>query len=238
MTSISFCIPTSGENPDLQQVLDSIIALNIPEYEIIIVGGTPSKFWNTDKIKHIPFDETIKSKWTTRKKNLAAQAAQNEVLVIMHDYMLFDINWWKEFELFGTHWDICVHEMLNYLGCRADGWRVGHYPGLPWACMVPWDMIDLVQYMCIPGNYTVIKREWFLQHQFDETRTWGQAEDVEWSKRIVPLSHVMPNPKCIVRYNKPREWDQRHCTADLQQMHDHKHIFDKLRHSRIERVNV
>ena len=248
MTSISFGIVTGGNNEkDLQKIVDSIVNLNIPEYEIIIVGGEKLDIPQTPFLRHIPFDESIKAstiaggvpgRWTTRKKNIAVRESQYEVCVVTHDYVSFHPDWYKEFEKFGTHWDICVHRSLNFLGARADEWRIGIYPGLPWACMVPYDMKDLVQYMCIQGNYACVKREHLLKYPFDENRLWGQAEDVEWSKRIVPNSHVVMNPNCIIQYIKPRPWDQRQATEDVAQMNAHMHIFDILRKCRIENAQV
>jgi hypothetical protein len=244
MTSISFCITTGGTNDAaVQEVIDSVTALNIPTYEIIVVGGETTTLALSDIVHHVPFDENSKvhltiyghpGRWTTRKKNLGVQAAQHEVVVIMHDYVKFHADWYEEFEKFGTHWDVCVHQCLNYIGARSDGWRIDRYPGLPWACMVPYDMYDLAPYMAIQGNYAVVKREHFLKYPFDEDRLWGQAEEMEWSRRIVPNSYIRCNPNCIVQYTRPREWDQRHATDDIAQMNAHQHVFDVLRSCRIE----
>ena len=243
MTSISFCITTGGPSKELREVVDSIHALNIPEYEIIIVGGSWTDIPLDDHVQFIPFDESSKAdvtiyghtgRWTTRKKNLGAQAAKYDVLVIMHDYVKFREDWYVEFEKFGTHWDICVHQCLNYLGGRSDGWRIDMYPGLPWACMVPYDMKDMAQYMAIQGNYAVVKREHYLAEPLDDNRLWGQAEEMEWSRRIVPKSHVVCNPNCVVQYNKPKEYDQRQSTEDIAQMNAYMHVFDTLRRCRIE----
>lgn len=243
MTSISFCIATSGTYSGIQEVIDSIQALNIPEYEVIVVGGDSPNFKTDDFVRHIPFDENrlaplvvngFPAREVSRKKNIAARAAKYEVVVIMNDYIKFYPNWYEEFEKFGTHWDICVHQCLNYLGGRADGWRVENFPGLPWGCMVPYDMQDLVQYMGIQGNYHVVKREWYLAEPLDDNRLWGQEEEMEWCRRIMPKSHVVCNPNCIIQYNKPKEWDQRQCTFDVEQMNAHQHIFDIFRSCRIQ----
>ena len=42
--------------------------LNIPEYEIIIVGG--DDIYDQENITHIPFDDTIHPLWITSKKNI------------------------------------------------------------------------------------------------------------------------------------------------------------------------
>ena len=248
MTTISFCITTSGTNDlGVQQTIDSILALNIPTYEIIIVGGESTAIKLNEKIKHIPFDENAKAyitiyghpgRWTTRKKNLAVENSQYEVCVIMHDYIAFHSNWYEEFEKYGTHWDVCVHQCLSYIGARADGWRLHYYPGFPWACMVPYDIHELVPFMAIQGNYAVVKREHFLKYPFDENRLWGQEEEMEWSRRLVPNSYIRCNPNCIVQYTKPREWDYQLATEEIAKMNAHEHIFNAIRSLRIENIRL
>ena len=63
-------------------VIESIVSQNIPNYEIIVVGGkSPSS-----NVKHIPFDETYKKDWITRKKNIITSEARYTNIVYMHDY--------------------------------------------------------------------------------------------------------------------------------------------------------
>jgi glycosyltransferase involved in cell wall biosynthesis len=245
MTTISFCIITSGtEDDQLKRTIDSIIALNIPTYEIVVVGGNSEISNISNRIKWVPFDESSRAseivdnkpgRWITRKKNLSVQNAQYEVCVVIHDYIQFDSNWWIEFEKFGTHWDICVHQILNILGTRAEGFRIDNHPLLPRDCMVPWDMIDLIQYMGISGNYQCIKRERWLEEPMNENLLWGQAEEMEWSRRVVPKFHIKANPHCIVRCGKPRACDYRQSTEDIEKMQAHERVFAALRECRIEK---
>jgi len=62
MNGISFCITTSGTNDaGIQTVIDSVKALNIPNYEIIYVVSLTTTIAQTDIVKHLPFDETVKA---------------------------------------------------------------------------------------------------------------------------------------------------------------------------------
>jgi hypothetical protein len=64
----TFGIITGGNSDDnIQIMVDSIRGQEIPNYEIIIVGKTNIK---GEDITSIPFDETIKNIWHTKKKNL------------------------------------------------------------------------------------------------------------------------------------------------------------------------
>ena len=62
----------------LNQVIDSIINQNIPEYQIVVVGGSKEWYYDTvtnylvDKIpiEGVFFKEDFKPRWITKKKNL------------------------------------------------------------------------------------------------------------------------------------------------------------------------
>lgn len=220
-TGISFIIPTSGTNDQaLNQIINSIEIQKIPEYQIIIVGGLTTTVNRSNTI-HIPFDENVTSTpWTTRKKNTGVLASKYDVLVIMHDYAVFDENWYKEFENFGLDWDLCVHQNLaidpddssKYI--RGNGWRIGQpipgYPELPWAMTVPYDIDCFIPYMPINGSYWCCKKELMLNELLNENLLWGVEphEDDEWSSRVVPFwkgipnnvhTKIVSNSKCITR---------------------------------------
>jgi hypothetical protein len=59
----------------LQEIILSIRNLNIPDYEIIFVGGGDSSGIDGEDIRIIDFDENQKPKWITRKKNIIVQNA-------------------------------------------------------------------------------------------------------------------------------------------------------------------
>jgi hypothetical protein len=65
--------------------------------------------------------------------------------------------------------------------------------------------------MAIQGSYWIIKRDVMLANPLNENLLWGQADDIEWSSRIVPgwqgraadnSLKVAANPRCIARLNK------------------------------------
>lgn len=221
MTGISFVIVTSGTNDNsLNEIIDSIEVQNMSEYEIIIVGGRTTSV-NRKNTTHIPFNEEITRKpWLTRKKNTGIYLAQHDVVVVMHDYYVFDANWYEEFEKFGTDWDICVHQNLackeqNYV--RGNGWRAGPIPGypeIPFAMTIPWDIDCFIPYMAIQGAYWVAKKHVMLEQQLNENLLLGDNDDIEWCERVVPgwLGQrpnqndykVVCNPNCITRNNKAK----------------------------------
>ena len=221
MTGISFIVVTSGTNDDVvNQLIDSIEVLAMPEYEVIVVGGLTTTV-NRKNTIHIPFDENQRpAPWLTRKKNLGSQASKYEVNVIMHDYHAFDPDWYIEFEKFGTDWDICVQQIFmleSQGGQRANGWRMGsipEYPEIPNCMTVPWDIDCFVPYMGIQGAYWVCKRSVMQEEPLNETLLKGQNDDVEWWPRVIPgwqgqnvnqvKYKIVANPNCIIRLTKEK----------------------------------
>jgi hypothetical protein len=225
MTGISFVITTSGTNDEgVEQVIDSIEANNIPEYEILLIGGLKNNIKRKNTI-HIPFDESITEKpWTTRKKNQGVFSSCYDVCVVMHDYVLFDSNWYTEFEKFGIDWDICVHRnRAKSFGktkyADGNGWRLGFnqipgYPEIPMCTPIPRDIDCFVPYMCLDGGYWVCKKHVMLYEPLDESMYHTDPYDMEWSSRVVPgwlgqkISQVgfriVTNPNCITICNKER----------------------------------
>jgi hypothetical protein len=69
-------ITTENTQTYLNDVIGSIRSQNIPNdsYEILIVGNCDLQ--NTIDIKVIPFDDTARSGWTTRKKKYSNKGIQ------------------------------------------------------------------------------------------------------------------------------------------------------------------
>jgi len=219
MNKISFIITTSGANDQhVQPVIDSIQNLKIPHYEVIVVGGQTTTLTGQHLV-HVPFDESIKSApWITRKKNLGVQASKYNTVVIQHDYYTYDPNWYEEYVKFGEDWDICVQQTFSLPeqgSMRCNGWRTGMIPGypeIPFCMTIPWDIDCFVPYMAIQGGFWVAKKRVMLEQPLDENLIWGQAEDIEWSSRVVPgwlgqkLNQndykIVANPNCVTRFTK------------------------------------
>ncbi len=220
MTGISIIVVTSGNNDTgLNQIIDSIELLSIPNYEIVIVGGLTTTLDRTNTV-HIPFDEASAGGgvWLTKKKNLGVKNSKYDVLVIMHDYHIFKPDWYIEFEKFGLNWDICVHQirhMPEQANARGNGWRVEPVPGypeIPYAMSIPWDIDCFIPYMPIQGSYWVAKKHVMLEQPLNENLFAGQSDDIEWSARVVPGwmgqrvdqigYRIVVNPKCRLHLNK------------------------------------
>lgn len=206
----SFCIITDGSDvakERIKETISSIEALNIPNYEILCIGGQSSfediKNKNFEKIN---FDESVRSGWITKKKNDIAKISKYENLVIFHDYYVFDINWYNgfikiqsEFELC----DVCVNPILLINGNRDfTDWVTWDHPEHGVHKSINYDNSSLIKYQYISGGYFIVKRNFFLKNRLNEELLAGEQEDVEWSLRIREHSKIICNKNSLVKHNK------------------------------------
>lgn len=115
----SFGIITNNNEKNVSLIIDSIEKQQIPEYEIIIVG---IQGINRKHTKCISFDETDRSGWITKKKNIITSNANYENIVYMHDYIIFDDDWYNGFLKYGNDFDIVVNKIINTNGTRFRDW--------------------------------------------------------------------------------------------------------------------
>jgi hypothetical protein len=183
----SFGIITAG-NPDrIKQISDSIQS-QIPEdcYEIIVVGGQPLDLTN---LRHLSFDESIKDKWITRKKNMITSEARFENIVYMHDYIKLCPEWYKGFLQFGDDYFLCMNRIINPDGTRYRDWTLwaedANGLGVPsLSFLLPYEEESLSRYMYFSGAYWVAKKNIMVENPLDESLSWGYGEDVVWSKKV------------------------------------------------------
>lgn len=207
----TFGIITAGSDL-LKKVLSSIYSEmgRKKDFEIIVIGGSP---FSSKNLTHIPFDETVKPDWISKKKNIIAQNAKYDNLVMMHDYYELLPGWYKGFVKFGSKWDICMTVIENLDGTRYRDWVSWNDPeigklsefrwmpeGVAWApgthhspiAIVPYDY-KKTENLLIDGGYWVCKKQVMLDYPINESRLRGQGEDIEWTKRV--------REKCTYRMN-------------------------------------
>ena len=202
----TFGIITTTQVP--AEVIQSIINLNIPEYEIIVIGGETQTWYGN--VNHIPFDES--SSTYTVKKNLITKYSKYENIVYTHDYFIFDSKWYKGFEKFGNDWDICMNVIQNKDGTRFRDWCVWDDPTLCYnvegyshrVILPPYDY-KKIHYMYISGSYWVAKKYVMEESMLNETLDWGEGEDVEWSKRVLPKYSYKMNTHSITKSLKDKK---------------------------------
>jgi len=197
----TFGIVTDGKNPErLHEVIHSIHAeADTLRDDIIIVGGKINPAAN---IIWIPFDESIKEGWITKKKNLIAQFARTEYICMMHDYVALSPGWRAGYEQFTQErgsWLSCTNQILNMNGTNFrssavifnDGWPNEPIDNLkmpdkygPGRLLNPHYIDSWARFFYYSGAYFCANRNLLLAFPFDENRVHGGGEDVWWSRQI------------------------------------------------------
>lgn len=201
----TFGIITAGTSDEsLNLVIDSIERQNIPEYQILIVGNSQVSRKNTFII---PFDESVRPGWITRKKNIVTVNARYENVVYTHDYVVFEDDWYEGFLKFGDDFKICMNKFVNPDYSRFRDWVIWPHNDnfmdsivLPnRECLIPYDMTHLSKYQYISGTYWVAKKQVMEDHPLDDNLLHCQGEDVEWSKRVRYTYDFSINPYSTVK---------------------------------------
>tara|TARA_Y100001973_G_C5202196_1_gene338719 strand:- start:3306 stop:3980 length:675 start_codon:yes stop_codon:yes gene_type:complete len=205
----SFCIITDNSIAAckrISQIIESIRMQNIPNYEIIVIGGEDNKFrGNMHDVKKIHFNESIKPRWLTKKKNDIVKLCKYENVVMMHDYFILHHSWYfhyKEF-LSENEYDVCCNPILMINGVREyTDWVSWDYPGIPKHSSLPYHDWTKTSGQYISGGYFLVKKKFLMENPFNENLIGGQQEDVEWSKRIRNKAKIICNPKSYCKHNK------------------------------------
>jgi hypothetical protein len=182
----TFGIVTNGENDIfIEEIIKSIYKQNIEKFEIIIVGSSNLSGTN---LRIIPFDETIKKGWITKKKNIINNEAKYENIVHLHDYIKLDDNWYSGFLKYGNNFEICVTKILNKNGRRFRDFTLlpENHP-FSNNCLLPYDFEQneyINKIMYISCAYFIIKKRTALKYPWNENLSWGMADDIEFCQRI------------------------------------------------------
>lgn len=192
----TFGIVTDGNSIErIKKIINDIRNQEIPNSQIIVVGGQ-----EIEGIDWISFDETIKPKWITKKKNLITQHAKYENIVFMHDYVTLLPEWYLGMELFGNDWDICMTQIINSNNERYRDWCIwadkdyilndsyNNEPGVKSNIIkriLPPYTYNKTQNMYISGAYFIVKKYVMEKYPLDESLVWGQGEDVKWSGQVL-----------------------------------------------------
>lgn len=208
--NFTFGIITHEKEEDrISKIIDSIEAQNIPDYEIIVVGSCNLERKN---LKVIPFDETIKPMWITRKKNIITVMSTKENIVYLHDYFMFEDGWYEGQLKSGNDFSVRVDKVVDIHGNRFMDWVLCPFPQigrtLPFVgmdCHIPYDMTHLSKYMFIIGHIWTAKRDFMMKYPLNDALTWGQGEDIEWSRRIREVIDFKMNTNSSVRLLKEKD---------------------------------
>jgi hypothetical protein len=190
---ITFGICTGGSQEDrINKLIDSIEKQSIPQYEVLIIGSASIKRANT---RIINFDETTVPMWITKKKNIIASEAKYDTLVMMHDYMRLNDDWYGSWQQQGFNFEVACNKLYlkdggRYLDCSISPWCrqvqfIKEKIGLTFEeNLIPYGEELSIKLMYMSGAFFMIKKSILLDVPMNERLKWGDGEDVEWSHRL------------------------------------------------------
>lgn len=210
------------------------------DYEVIVIGGYHDIISKDvqallgTEIIHIAFDEFTKPGHITKKKNILADMAYFENLVIVHDYFKFSDGWLNGVIAYNNmypNWKVLMNRVENLEGTRHGDWTVNpnrmqevidtnpefytnmlmkvapHENAAKYVAGLPYGVNDLSHIQYISGGYIFCKAEVIQKYPLDENRSWGQEEDVEWSERLNKAGILFHfNPYSVTTIQKPSKW--------------------------------
>lgn len=198
----SFGMITNGVRTDfIEKSIQSIRALKISHYEIIICGSYQGK--KARDIRYLPFTQRDDRGWITRKKNIIAENARFTNLCIFHDRIVFNKDWYKGMRKYGNNFQVLTCVQTTKDGARTGDW-VGINEAFRKANVVykvdELDYRDWNKFVYIGGMLTIIKKYVWEKVPWNETFYWGQAEDIEYSHRLTEQGFIPrfnPFSSCI-----------------------------------------
>jgi hypothetical protein len=186
-------ITAGGFDEYISDIVDSIRLQDIPCYEIIIVGSSNVK---GDDIQTIPFDESKKKGWITRKKNIICELAKYENIVLLHDYVKLEKGWYDGFLEFGNAFEFCVTRIKTVDGKRFRDFCL-YTSGLPneysTGALLPYGANlspEILKLCYISGTYYVVKKHIAAQFPLNEDLFHGAGEDVVYSQTLA-LNNIL-----------------------------------------------
>lgn len=207
-TRWSIAVMSNGNNePRITRLITSIARQNIPDVELLIVGPPPAlelPAW----CRNVPFTEHPRDARfeIPAKKNLVADVARHENLLILHDRYRLSDNWYQSMLALRAGWetlalpatiegrtDATLDDWVAFIPPTAgarEQYRVQAYQDTYPSDFRRLDHVTLpyAQYserMTINGGALAVKRTLFQQVLLDPRLHWGEIEDGDWSERIV-----------------------------------------------------
>lgn len=186
----TFGMVTNGKRRDfIERSINSIRSLEIPHYEIIICGTYYGEVDND--INYIHFTKHDDKGWITKKKNLICENAKFENIVIIHDRIYFDKEWFNGIKKWGNYFDVLSCPVMLPQGSpvkftnwetvgpgwkREDDYKLFHSNG-------GLDFSDWDENVYVGGPIIILKKSIWNIERWNENLFWGDAEDIEYSLR-------------------------------------------------------
>lgn len=180
LSGFSFCIITNGKRPaKFRAELESIRALAIPDYEILVAGELPPDM-GAEGFSFYPLPEAARNGRLGEMRNLLCENASYNHLIVCDDDLLFQEDFYKGLVHFGEDYDVLCVKFLNADGSRYWDWAtIGGPRGHE---LLDYNETDPFLYvtggLCVMKSWVADKIKW------DAVRGLNQMEDVDFSRKL------------------------------------------------------
>ncbi len=110
----TFGILTAGPSHRAAQMAGALLALDLPDVEVIFCGPRPDGVPDDPRVRQIDLEQPEPRGWITRKKNLIAAAARHERLCLLHDRYVVTPGWAAALRGIGRAIGVCTFPQVFY----------------------------------------------------------------------------------------------------------------------------
>ncbi len=189
--SWTFGIVSDGKkNERVLRIVKQIIGFNIKNYQIVICGPSPYDNSELDRNVLILDDQELYLDTRvpiTKKKNKIIQAAKYENIVIMHDRISFSEDWYEKILKYGNQFEILCPQILaeSDSSLRLQDWL--EFDGQFADKDAKGKLLKYGSWtssVYVDGGLLIAKTRLLRKVMYNENLHWGEAEDVDLSKRL------------------------------------------------------
>jgi hypothetical protein len=106
-----------------------------------------------------------------------------------------------------------MNQIINFDGTRFRDWTIWPHNGNliddivneNKECLLPYDSNGYTKIMYISGSFWVAKKSFMLNYPLNEALSWGEGEDVEWSKIVRNVTEFKCNSESKVQLLKYKD---------------------------------
>ena len=174
----SFCIITNGKRPEkLAREIQSIRALNLPAFEILLGGDVPP---GIPDVRIVPLPDAAAAGRLGEMRNRLIWETWYDHIVVADDDMIFHEDFHDGLRAFGENYDVLCVRILNPDGTRFWDWATcggptGHR-------LLAYNEHD--PYVYPTGGLCVMKAAVSERVAWDDSRGFYQGEDVDFARRL------------------------------------------------------
>ncbi len=175
----SFLIITNGKRQQkLHREIESIRALGIPQFEILVGGEPPAEL--PERVGKVLAIDAARNGRLGEMRNALTAVAKYDHLVVVDDDFIFHDDFYTGLQRYGDDWEALSVRIHNPDGSRFWDWATHGGP----RGHVLLDYDESGDHVYVTGGLVLLKAEVTDRVQWDDGRGFYQGEDLDFSSRL------------------------------------------------------